>query len=116
VTIFESFAPGKRRNIVTDVFGRRWGDPVSALPSLLTWSGAAGLTAWFHYDTRRKIGDHGTEAESPRRAVRDASRLGLGIFLGILAFWGPIIATIVCHLLGVRTPVGLEFAAGLVAR
>ena len=45
VTIFESFAPGKRRNIVTVVFGRRWGDPVSALPSLLTWSGAAGLTA-----------------------------------------------------------------------
>ncbi|KAH8064609.1 glycosyltransferase [Aureococcus anophagefferens] len=72
---------------------RHWGDPVSALPSLITWSGAAGLTAWFHYDTRRKIGDHGTEAESPRRAVRDASRLGLGIFLGILAFWGPIIAT-----------------------
>ncbi|KAH8052981.1 glycosyltransferase [Aureococcus anophagefferens] len=95
---------------------RHWGDPVSALPSLITWSGAAGLTAWFHYDTRRKIGDHGTEAESPRRAVRDASRLGLGIFLGILAFWGPIIATIVCHLLGVRTPVGLEFAAGLVAK
>ena len=116
MTNFESFEPGKRRNIVTVALGRHWGDPVSALPSLITWSGAAGLTAWFHYDTRRKIGDHGTEAESPRRAVRDASRLGLGIFLGILAFWGPIIATIVCHLLGVRTPVGLEFAAGLVAR
>ena len=100
-----------------------WGDPVVAMPILLTWVGSAGAAFYFFYDTlstlRRRRRAAVPDSPHADAAVRDTTILGLGFFLNVLLYWGLMIASLVISLLAKVSPffpdglsVEFEMAAG----